>query len=215
MKAIVGKGFFFKSKYKSPALPFAATTVSLMEEHLPGISSAVDSGSRFTAPWLLVPPKVDISLSSKLTKSDPPSHILAITDDHVESSYTEHLNIYILMAAKMKNQQFLRQWLYQPFRSKQQKDSATGYLFMPRILSDSLSALQSLSLRNSNSRPDLRENILSIYDQCHLNKSEVVWCPAHVGLTGNELADGATRRALEGPVGDNIPLATKELYSMT
>ena len=54
------------------------------------------------------------------------------------------------------------------------------------ILSDSLSALQSLSLRNSNSRPDLLENILSLYDQCHLNGTQVnlVWCPAHVGVRG-------------------------------
>ena len=29
------------------------------------------------------------------------------------------------------------------------------------------------------------------------------------------MADGAAKRALEGPVGDKIPLATKELYSMT
>ena len=84
------------------------------------------------------------------------------------------------------------------------------------ILSDSLSALQSLSLRNSNSRPDLLENILSLYDQCHLNGTEVnlVWCPAHVGVRGNEIADGEAKHALDSPIGDKIPLATTELYSI-
>ena len=84
------------------------------------------------------------------------------------------------------------------------------------ILSDSLSALQSLSLRNSNSRPDLLENIRSLYDQCHLNGTQVnlVWCPAHVGVRGNEIADGEAKRALDGPIGDKIPLATTELYSI-
>ena len=84
------------------------------------------------------------------------------------------------------------------------------------ILSDSLSALQSLSLRNSNSRPDLLENILSANDQCHLNDSEVtfVWCPAHVGFMGKELAGGAAERALVGPIIDKIPLATTEVYTI-
>ena len=84
------------------------------------------------------------------------------------------------------------------------------------ILSDSLSALQPLSSRNSNSQPDLLENLLSANDQCHLNGSEVtfVWCPAHVGFTGNEIADGAAKRALDDSVGDETPLATTEVYSI-
>ena len=237
MNAIVGKGLFFKSKYKNPALPFGATTASLVEEHLPSISSTADSGSRFVAPWLLVPPKVDISLSLKLTKSDPPSHILAITEDHVDSSYFEHLKIYtdgskneksavsaamVIPAFKVKTTKRLSDRLSIYAAELTALQYALNWTLVNKphkvaILSDSLSALQSLSLRNNNSRPDLLENILSIYDQCHLNKSEVtfVWCPAHVGFTGNEMSDGAVRRALEGPVGDSIPLATKKLYSMT
>ena len=237
VNAIVGKGFFAKSKFKNPALPFGATTASLVEEHLPGVSGAANSGSRFAAPWLLVPPKVDISLSSKLTKSDPPSHILAITEDHVNSSYAEHLKIYtdgsknensavsaamVIPALKVKTSKRLSDRLSIYAAELTAIKYALNWTLVNKphkvaILSDSLSALQSLSLRNSNSRPDLLENILSIYDQCHLNKSEVtfVWCPAHVGFMGNEIADDAAKRALEGPVGEKIPLATKELYSMT
>ena len=176
-------------------------------------------------------------LSSKLTKSDPPSHILAITEDHVDSSYAEHLKIYtngskneksavsaamVIPALKVKTTKRLSDRLSICAAELTALQYALNWTLVNKphkvaILSDSLSALQSLSLRNSNSRPDLLENILSIYDQCHLNKSEVtfVWCPAHVGFTGNKMADGAARHALEGPVGDNIPLATKELYSMT
>ena len=64
-------------------------------------------------------------------------------------------------------------------------------------MSDSLSALQSINSRNSNSRPDLIENTISLQDQCHLNDIKVnfVWCPAHVNLEGNELADGAAKNA--------------------
>ena len=66
------------------------------------------------------------------------------------------------------------------------------------------------------SRPDRLENILSANDQCHLNGSEVtfVWCPVHVGFMGNELADGAAKRAPLGPTGDKIPLATTEVCSI-
>ena len=95
VNAIVGKGFFAKSVFKKPALPFGATMVNLVEEHLPDVSGTADCRSRFAAPWLLAPPKVDMSLSSKLTKSDPPSHILAITEDQIDSNYAEHLKIYI------------------------------------------------------------------------------------------------------------------------
>ena len=102
VNAIVGKVFFAKSKYKNPALPFGATTAMLVEEHLPGVSGVAVSGSRFEAPWLLVPPKVDISLSLKFTKSDPPSHILALTEDHVKSSYAEHLKIYTDASREMR-----------------------------------------------------------------------------------------------------------------
>ena len=114
----------------------------------------------------------------------------------------------------MKIKQFLRQWLLQVKTSKRLSNRLSIYAaeltaikyaldwtlvkkpHKVAILSDSLSALQSLSLRNSNSRPDLLENILSLYDQCHLNGTQVnlVWCPAHVGVKGNEIADGEAKR---------------------
>ena len=73
------------------------------------------------------------------------------------------------------------------------------------ILSDSLSSLQSIQTRNSDSRPDLLENILSLNDQCQLNGSNIslVWCPAHVGLVGNEMADRVAKDAIDGPVRDH------------
>ena len=83
-------------------------------------------------------------------------------------------------------------------------------------MSDSLSSLQSINLRKSNSRPDLIENIISLNDQCHLNNIKVkfAWCPAHVDLPGNELADRAAKDGLKGSVGENIPLAITEIYSV-
>ena len=93
---IFGKGYFVKRKFKNPVLPFGASTLNLVEEHLPEDVSVADSRSSFDSPWLLKPQLVDISLSLKLTKSDPPSQILDITEDHM-STYK-----FILMVAKMK-----------------------------------------------------------------------------------------------------------------
>ena len=236
VNAIIGKGFFYKNRYKNPVLPFGAKTANLVEEHLPNVNSVADSSSRFAAPWLLKAPQVDITLSSKFTKNDPPSQILATTEDHVNSRYAEHLKIFtdgsknenlavsaamVIPALKVKTSKRLSDRLSIYAAELTAIKYALDWTMVNKphkvaILSDSLSALQSLSLRNSNSRPDLLENILSIYDQCHLNNSEVtlVWCPAHVGLDGNELADDAAKRALEGPVGDKIPLATHEVYSI-
>ena len=91
---ILGKDYFVKSKFKNPDFPFGASTSNLVEEHLPEDFRVADSRSRFDSPWILKPPLVDISLSLKFTKSDPPSQILDITEDHINSNYAEHLLIY-------------------------------------------------------------------------------------------------------------------------
>ena len=91
---ILGKDYFVKIKFKNPVFPFGASTSNLVEEHLPEDFSVADFRSRFDSPWILKPPLVDISLSSKFTKSDPPSQILEITEDHINSNYAEHLQIY-------------------------------------------------------------------------------------------------------------------------
>ena len=236
VNAIIGKGFFAKGRYKNPSLPFGATTAALVEEHLPGDCRVADTRVRLAAPWLIKPPKTDITLSSKFNKSDPPEQILAITEDHMISNYAEHLKIYtdgsknensavsaamVIPALKVKTAKRLSNRLSIYTAELTAIQYALNWTMVNKphkvaILSDSLSALQSLSLRNSNSRPDLLENLLSANDQCHLNGSEVtfVWCPAHVGFMGNEIADGAAKRALDGPVRDDIPLATTEVYSI-
>ena len=78
----------------------------------------------------------------------------------------------------------------------------TMFLKSCLLLMCQIEYLWSKGLRNSNSQPDLLKNILSIYDQCHLNKSEVtlMWCPAYVGLTGNEIADVGQRTFWRDPL---------------
>jgi hypothetical protein len=81
-----------------------------------------------------------------------------------------------------------------------------------------MSSLESLKNRNSRSRPDILASILELHQQC-LDKSlkvTLVWCPAHVNISGNEQADrGAKEGLLRGTVDAGEPLAPTEIYSLT
>ena len=66
------------------------------------------------------------------------------------------------------------------------------------IFSDSLSSLVSLESNYSQSRPELLNEIVIIYNKI-LNAGKqvtIVWCPAHIGITGNEKADTAAKAGL-------------------
>jgi len=66
------------------------------------------------------------------------------------------------------------------------------------ILSDSVSALQSINNGNCKSRPTLLHSILVLLDTLfRLGKVTVTlaWVPAHVGIPGNERADLVAKRA--------------------
>ena len=67
------------------------------------------------------------------------------------------------------------------------------------ILSDSLSALQTIKAECSNSRPNLLLQILTIIGEINKQESDVVfaWIPSHVGIPGNEMADQLAKQATE------------------
>lgn len=85
------------------------------------------------------------------------------------------------------------------------------------ILSDSLSSLVSLQSRHRKSRPDLLNDIIKLYNEgSRMNlQVTIAWCPAHIGITGNELADRAAKSGLEhNRVENNVKLAPTEIYSV-
>ena len=86
------------------------------------------------------------------------------------------------------------------------------------ILSDSLSAIQSIKNRDSKSRPDLVNSILALNDQCLANNLNVtlIWVPAHVGLVGNEVADRLAKGGLgRDAVDDEVGLAPSEVQAIS
>jgi hypothetical protein len=61
----------------------------------------------------------------------------------------------------------------------------------------SLSSLISLKSNNSQSRPDLLNGIIVLYKKIlNLGKQvTIVWCPAHIGISGNDRQTGRPKWA--------------------
>ena len=80
------------------------------------------------------------------------------------------------------------------------------------ILTDSLSCL--MALRSSDSQnPFVQEVLQRITSLKRVGKQiTLCWIPSHVGITGNEAADAAARRAAEKPCTRRFPLHARDFY---
>ena len=80
------------------------------------------------------------------------------------------------------------------------------------ILTDSLSSL--LAIRSFYPSPPLVQDILvrlTSLDQAG-KAVQFCWIPSHVGITGNELADAAARRAASAPCTRRFPLPARDFF---
>ena len=184
-------------------------------------------------------PDVRLTLSTEFNKSDLPALISSITLSHIDRCYSDHTCIYtdgskdpisglvasayVIPSLQIQFSERLSNNLsiYTAELIAIKKSLSWIHENKPKksaILSDSLSALTSLQTRNSRSRPDLLTEVLVLYNQClELGlKVTLEWCPAHVGIPGNEEADRAAKEGLMyGSVSDSVPLAPTEIYSMS
>ncbi|XP_053376867.1 uncharacterized protein LOC128547753 [Mercenaria mercenaria] len=187
-------------------------------------------------PWTLKLPDVDILLTEKVNKSDLPQFANTETKIYFEK-YSGHVHIYT-DGSKCPNSGKVASAVVVPSMNFEQIDRLTNNTSIytaellaiknamcwilankpskVAIFSDSLSSLTSLKSNNSQSRPELLSEIINLYNE-GLNAGlevTIVWCPAHIGISGNERADLAAKAGLVfDSVTKHIDLSPTEVYS--
>jgi ribonuclease HI len=175
-------------------------------------------------PWLLHQPKVDLELLDIVNKNQNPLIIKQTTLSHFEK-YSNCLQIYTdgskmedavgagfvvpsrdhshairlpshctVYAAELTAIKFALEWIALNISNITQQAV---------ILSDSVSALESINNRQSLTRPNLLLDILNtinnIFKQteltCGTHSVSFAWVPAHVGICSNEKADAVAKAA--------------------
>ena len=83
------------------------------------------------------------------------------------------------------------------------------------VFSDCLSALTSIKLTYSRSRPILLQETMMILNQIKMSKICFIWIPSHVNILGNERADSLAKQSLNLPdINSTNYLELQEIFSL-
>ncbi|XP_060578916.1 uncharacterized protein LOC132735901, partial [Ruditapes philippinarum] len=236
VRGLLGKGHYKLNRFKDPALPFGAATQDLAEDCGIKDSNIVEKRPMEVPPWTLTLPEVDITLQEKVNKSDLP-HLANTETKILINKYIGQTHIYTdgskdPDSGRVASAVVIPSIQYKKIdRLTNNTSIYTAELLAIRnamcwihdsditkavIFSDSLSSLISLKSNNSQSRPDLLNEIILLYNKVlNLGKQvTIVWCPAHIGISGNEQADRAAKMGLNlNSVTESISLSPTEIYS--
>ncbi len=237
LNEILGDGYFAKSRYRNPKLPFGAYAQALAESAGLEDLRVADLSSKIEHPWLLSPPQIDLSLTSIIDKSVLP-HLVKTEFQINTLKYNEYTSFYTdgskqpetgvvasafnIPSINLTFNQRLSNNLSIYTAELVAIDTCMSWIIDHKpsksiIYSDSLSSLQSIQNMYSKSRPDILNQILIKYKIIKDLGLDLIlfWCPAHVGIRGNEEVDSEAKAGLERVAIDNhISIAPTEIYSL-
>ncbi|XP_046563233.1 uncharacterized protein LOC124272130 [Haliotis rubra] len=166
-------------------------------------------------PWELKSPNVDTTLTKEVPKSENPMLLRSIALSRIDSLYEDSAHIYTDGSKDpVRNRTAYGIQIYTASNNQtisvRLPDGQSVYtaeleaihhalrysenLREKRvvILSDSLSALQSLATKHSSSRPDTIRDILVLIQKLRRENEKKItlcWIPSHIDIPGNERAD--------------------------
>lgn len=229
-------GYVLRPKLKNVCKPYGIKVKELIDEYGLKPEEIIYIKPSVKPYWTLIAPTVSVSLSNQISKTDNSNLIKALALSHYNDNYTGYTQIYT-DGSKNPQSGIVSSALVVPGKGYQYSTQITqgtsiytAELFalklaltwvisnnIPKtlILSDSLSSLISLQSGNFKSRPDLCNQIVELNTVAVQRKLEVVfeWCPAHVGISGNERADTIAKNALSEIFFTDVGLAPSEVYS--
>lgn len=198
-------------------------------------SSKNDNMDPITVPWSLRKPSFDLNYAPNVSKKSNPTLLKSIVKERIDANYSSCLQVFTDGSILEKEQagcafvipkldiahsfslnNGISIFAAELFAIKE----ACGYLFSAQnihkdiiILSDSLSALQSLSRGGTSNRSELQREILNLFDriiQRGINLT-LMWIPSHINLKGNDRADIEAKRGVKKGLKINIGLSTSEI----
>ena len=214
------------------------TKYKLTDVESPGPTLTPDS----VPPWTLETPHVDTTLTQEVSKSENPLLLRSIALSRIDSIYENAAHIYTDGSKDpVSNRTAYGIYIstenhpYTQCISARLPDGQSVYtaeleaikqaLLLSHtvrdnrvvILSDSLSALQSIAAKHSHSRPDTLTSILQEISRLKVNGGKEIhlcWIPSHVDIPGNERADKIAKTGLNLTEITDLAYSTSEIKSM-
>ncbi len=218
--------------------PFGFTVDRTVAEHGLGEVTLTSFAPPPTAPWTMLEPPISMSVSKIISKSDFTHEIRAAALEMIDRNYKHSLQIFT-DGSKDPNSGKVSAAFSVPslkvkskFRITDNTSIFTAELIgilraMSWILeikpmntvifTDSLSSLKAIQNFRSKTRPGLIWEIWHTYNNAARQGLDIKleWVPAHVGIYGNEMADGLAKAALRHESVDvRIGLSPAEVYSL-
>jgi ribonuclease HI len=188
-------------------------------------------------PWLLPQIKAHDSLSSQISKKDPPALIKSYALENIDNRWKEHRKIYTdaskmpysgecgagvvigdqeeVLKYKLPNHlSIFTAELVAIKKALEWIKTANPGKYV--ILTDSLSSVKSFKSSSSKSRDNLIKEIRQLYATVVTdNKTvDIDWVPSHVDIKGNEQADEAAKQALKDGTMTSIGLSKSEANAL-